>query len=119
MQDVNDPDTFNIFVATDNHLGFKEMDPVRGNDSFNTMEEILKLASDYDMLLLGGDLFHENKPSRHCVYRTLSMFRKYCLCDKCINFNVVSDPVCSQRVATCMSGGFCGISLIITTALYI
>mgnify|MGYP000556959074 CR=1 FL=1 len=66
MEGVDDPDILNIFVATDNHLGFKEQDPIRGNDSFNTMEEIFKNAVDYDMLLLGGDLFHHNKPSRHC-----------------------------------------------------
>ena len=94
MEGVDDPDILNIFVATDNHLGFKEQDAIRGNDSFNTMEEIFKYAVDYDMLLLGGDLFHHNKPSRHCMHRTLKLFRKYCLCDKDITFNVTSDPVC-------------------------
>ena len=93
MQDPNDPDTFNIFVATDNHLGFKDQDPVRGNDSFDAMDEIFRMAADADLLLLGGDLFHENKPTRHCMHRTIEMFRKYCLQDRPIKFNVVSDPV--------------------------
>ena len=93
MKDVDDPDTFNIFIATDNHLGFKETDAVRGDDSFNAMEEIFQMAGDYDMLVLGGDLFHDNKPTRHCLHRTIGMFRKHCLKDKAIKFNVVSDPV--------------------------
>ncbi len=100
MQDVDDPDTFNIFVATDNHLGFLEEDPIRGSDAFNTMDEIFQHAIKYDMLLLGGDLFHANKPSRHCMHRTIAMFRKYCLRDKGINFDVVSDAV-SMCGVTC------------------
>ena len=30
-----------ILIATDNHLGFMEKDPVRCNDSFAAFEEIL------------------------------------------------------------------------------
>ena len=37
-------DIVRILVATDNHLGFMEKDPVRGADSFITFEEILKTA---------------------------------------------------------------------------
>jgi hypothetical protein len=36
--------TVRIIVATDNHLGFMEKDPVRGQDSFNAFEEILATA---------------------------------------------------------------------------
>ena len=45
-----------------------EDDPIRKNDSFVTFEEILGHAVrlKVDALLLGGDIFHENKPSR-CV----------------------------------------------------
>ncbi|KAF9929327.1 Double-strand break repair protein mre11a [Linnemannia zychae] len=39
-------DTFSILVATDNHLGYLEKDPVRGDDSFRAFEEILKLAAE-------------------------------------------------------------------------
>ena len=39
-------DTFKILIATDNHLGFMEKDPIRGNDSFNTFEEILQIANE-------------------------------------------------------------------------
>lgn len=32
------------FVATDNHIGYMEKDPERGNDSLTTFEEILQIA---------------------------------------------------------------------------
>ena len=42
-------------------MGFKETDPVVGEDSFNSFEECLKIANNenVDFVLLGGDLFHE------------------------------------------------------------
>ena len=57
-----------VRAAQDNHLGVHEDDPIRKNDSFVTFEEILGHAVrlKVDALLLGGDIFHENKPSR-CV----------------------------------------------------
>lgn len=53
-------------------------------DSFNTFEEILQLANDkeVDFLLLGGDLFHENKPRPHILRQTTDLLRKYCLGDR-------------------------------------
>lgn len=30
-----------------------------------------------DILLLGGDLFHDNKPSRQCMVRSMKLFRQY------------------------------------------
>ncbi|KAF9083159.1 Double-strand break repair protein mre11a [Mortierella sp. AD031] len=87
-------DTFSILVATDNHLGYLEKDPVRGDDSFKAFEEILKLAaeSEVDMILLGGDLFHENKPSRKTLYTTTKLLKQYCLGDKPISLEFLSDP---------------------------
>lgn len=41
---LDDEDTFKILVATDIHLGFMEKDAVRGNDTFVTFDEILRLA---------------------------------------------------------------------------
>ncbi len=32
--DKNNLNNFNILIATDNHLGYKEKHPIRGNDSF-------------------------------------------------------------------------------------
>ena len=43
----------------------------RGNDSFNSFDELLQIGRDkeVDMVLLGGDLFHDNKVSVP-TYRT-------------------------------------------------
>lgn len=45
-----------------------------------------------DMLLLGGDLFHDNKPSRPTVVRAVQLLRQYCLGDDPIQFRILSDP---------------------------
>jgi double-strand break repair protein MRE11 len=37
---------FRILIATDNHVGYNERDPVRGQDSINTFREILELAKE-------------------------------------------------------------------------
>ena len=36
--------TLRIMIATDNHLGYLEDDPVRGNDSFLVCEELMQHA---------------------------------------------------------------------------
>ncbi|RKP22236.1 Metallo-dependent phosphatase-like protein [Syncephalis pseudoplumigaleata] len=86
--------TISILVATDNHLGYLEKDPVRGQDSFQTFEEILRLAQlhEVDMILLGGDLFHDNKPSRACLHKTMSLLRQYCMGDRPCALDFQSDP---------------------------
>ena len=64
-------DILKILVSTDNHVGYLERDPIRGEDSFLAFEEVLALAGahDVDLVLLAGDLFHENKPSRYTLWR--------------------------------------------------
>lgn len=47
-----DEDTIKIMLATDNHIGYLERDPIRGRDSFNTFEEILQLAKKHDVRML-------------------------------------------------------------------
>ncbi|KAI8472613.1 MAG: MRE11 eukaryotic DNA repair protein, partial [Monoraphidium minutum] len=74
-----------IMISTDNHLGVWEKDEVRKDDSFVAFEEV-------DMLLLGGDLFHDNKPSRPTVVRAVELLSNYCLGDEPIRFRVLSDP---------------------------
>lgn len=44
-----------------------------------------------DFILLGGDLFHDNKPSRRCLHNCISMLRRYCMGDTPIHFNILSD----------------------------
>lgn len=46
---LDDENTFKILVATDIHLGFMEKDAVRGNDTFVTFDEILRLAQENDV----------------------------------------------------------------------
>lgn len=86
-------DTFKILIATDIHLGYGEKDAIRGNDSLVAFEEILDNAkkNDVDFILLGGDLFHENKPSRKILHGCLALLRKYCMGDKPIQYEFLSD----------------------------
>uniref|UniRef100_A0A8B9SHT8 Double-strand break repair protein n=1 Tax=Anas platyrhynchos TaxID=8839 RepID=A0A8B9SHT8_ANAPL len=89
----DDEDTFKILIATDIHLGYLEKDPVRGNDTFVTFNEILEQAqkNEVDFVLLGGDLFHDNKPSRKTIHSCLESLRKYCMGDRPIHFEILSD----------------------------
>lgn len=50
MSEGNDGDVFKIMIATDNHLGYNEKDPVRGDDSFLAFEEILQHANEHQVL---------------------------------------------------------------------
>ncbi len=90
----SEADHIKIMLATDNHVGYMERDPVRGQDSIRTFEEILQLAvqHDVDLILLGGDLFHENKPSRSTLHQTMALLRQYTLGDKPIAVELLSDP---------------------------
>ncbi|WVZ87326.1 hypothetical protein U9M48_033981 [Paspalum notatum var. saurae] len=88
-----DINTLRILVATDCHLGYMEKDEIRRFDSFQAFEEICSLADQnkVDFILLGGDLFHENKPSRSTLVKTIEILRRYCLNDEPVKFQVVSD----------------------------
>lgn len=81
-------------LATDNHIGYLERDPIRGQDSINTFKEILQLAvkHDVDFVLLAGDLFHENRPSRDTLYQTMALLREYCMNDRPVQIELLSDP---------------------------
>ncbi|EPQ51935.1 DNA repair exonuclease [Gloeophyllum trabeum ATCC 11539] len=87
-------ETIKILLATDNHIGYNERDPIRGQDSINTFKEILQLAvkHDVDLILLGGDLFHENRPSRDTLFQVMALLREYTLGDKPIQIELLSDP---------------------------
>lgn len=99
MTEVRNPiqdsdDTIKILITTDNHIGFKENDPIVGNDSWKTFEEIMQIAKDknVDMVLQSGDLFHINKPSKKSMYQTLRILRKYCLGDRPCELELMSNP---------------------------
>ena len=51
MEHDVDEDTIRILVSTDNHLGYAERDPIRGNDSFAAFEEVLLLAKRHHVSL--------------------------------------------------------------------
>lgn len=67
-----------IFVCTDVHLGFEEKDRIRSNDSYAAFEEVLQRANAMhaDLVLIGGDLFHEQSPSTECFNRTLQVLSR-------------------------------------------
>ncbi|RHY12149.1 hypothetical protein DYB25_003404 [Aphanomyces astaci] len=93
-EDTTQPEsTIKILISTDNHLGYNENDAIRGKDSFRSFEEMLAIGGreGVDFVLLAGDLFHHNKPSRATMYRTMSILRTYCLGDGTINFQILSD----------------------------
>ena len=89
-----DDNTIRIMVSTDNHLGYCERDPIRGMDSFAALEEVLYLAKHYqvDMVLLGGDLFHDNKPSRQTLHTTMDILRRYTMGPNPIQIQIISSP---------------------------
>ena len=101
QRDEGDEDILKILVSTDNHLGFLEKDPVRGIDSFAAFEEVLQLAKakKCDMVLLAGDLFHDNKPSRRTLYRTMEIMRRYCMGPNPVKFQILSDSSKTFRSA--------------------
>lgn len=86
-------DTLRVLVATDCHLGYMEKDEIRRHDSFQAFEEICAIAEQkqVDFVLLGGDLFHENKPSRSTLVKAIEILRRHCLNDRPVQFQVVSD----------------------------
>ena len=98
QQDSNDEpltaaDTISILIATDNHVGYAERDQVRGDDSWKTFHEIMELARtrDVDMVLLAGDLFHDNKPSRKSMFYVMKSLRENCLGEKPCELEMLSD----------------------------
>lgn len=79
---ANDDDSvFRILISSDNHLGAWEKDEIRKNDSFAAFDEVFRLATEHraDVVLLGGDLFHDNRPSRATVVKAMSTLSRHCL----------------------------------------
>ncbi|KAF2842205.1 DNA repair exonuclease [Patellaria atrata CBS 101060] len=94
MPDFTEADTIRILIATDSHVGFNERDPIRGDDSWRSFHEVMCLAKerDVDMVLLAGDLFHENKPSRKSMYQVMRSLRMNCLGEKPCELEMLGDP---------------------------
>lgn len=94
IEDRHPDSLIRIMLATDCHIGVHERDPIRGQDSINTFKEVLQLAVKYDvdMVLLAGDLFHENRPSRETLYQTIALLREHVMGDKPVEIQLMSSP---------------------------
>lgn len=86
-------DILNILVASDIHLGYAEKDACRGEDTYKTFEEVLRIAQErnVDLILLGGDLFHDSRPTPRCIHHCISLIRKYCMGDRPVAIQFLSD----------------------------
>ena len=95
MSSENEGDMFRMLVSSDIHLGYAEKDPVKGDDSFKSFDELLRIGveQEVDMVLLGGDLFHENKPSRRAEIKCLQILRNNVLGDRPVEIEYMSDPL--------------------------
>ncbi|GAB4820162.1 hypothetical protein N2152v2_007208 [Parachlorella kessleri] len=73
--------------------GVWEKDEIRKDDSFVSFEEVFEIAAqqNVDLVLLGGDLFHDNKPSRNTIVRAMDILSRHCLNDRPVAFQVLSD----------------------------
>lgn len=93
------PDTIRILLTTDNHVGYLDSDPIRGDDSWKTFEEIAVLARerDVDMMVQGGDLFHFSKPSKKSLFHVVQALRNNCLGDRPCELELLSDPSLALR----------------------
>ena len=93
MSSFTAADTIRILVSTDNHVGYEERDAIRCDDSWKTFHEIMTFAKDrdVDMVLLAGDLFHENKPSRKAMYHVMQSLRANCYGEKPCELEMLSD----------------------------
>jgi double-strand break repair protein MRE11 len=71
-------DDIRILITTDNHLGFKEKDTIRGEDSFKAFEDVLDIPSrvDVDLILILGDLFHEANTTLSSIDRCMSIMQQ-------------------------------------------
>ncbi|RPB06038.1 DNA repair exonuclease [Choiromyces venosus 120613-1] len=93
MPPRSNANTLRILIATDSHVGYNERDPIRGDDSWKTFNEVMSLAKDrdVDMVLLSGDLFHDNKPSRKAMYQVMKSLRTNCYGEKPCEIEILSD----------------------------
>lgn len=76
---MKNSEQFSFLVTTDNHMGFKQDDHIRRKDSFMAFAEALQIArqKDVDFVLLGGDLFHTNKPSSTIEHKCIKIIRQH------------------------------------------
>lgn len=50
-----------------------------------------------DMVLIAGDLFHENKPSRRTMHKAMEIIRRYCMGPNPVQIQIISDQATNFR----------------------
>ncbi|KAI1721371.1 mre11 DNA-binding presumed domain-containing protein [Ditylenchus destructor] len=87
-------DQIKFLIASDIHAGYGESKKHIHNDSFESFREVLKagVENEVDFVLLGGDLFHENNPSRETRLKVIRALRRYCMRENETALEFVSDP---------------------------
>ena len=59
------------------------------------------------MVLLGGDLFHENKPSRRIMHQCMELMRAYCMGDRPCSLQILSDQSVNFQTTFVRGGWMC------------
>ena len=59
--DATDDSVINILVASDLHLGYLEKDPIRGDDSFATFNEVFQIANERKVSLARARALEANR----------------------------------------------------------
>lgn len=49
------------------------------------------------MVLIAGDLFHENRPTRNTLYKTMDIMRRYCMGPNPVKIRILSDATKNFR----------------------
>lgn len=95
----DDENTLKILLTTDNHVGYLENDPVRGDDLWRSFQEITYMAKtrDVDMVVQGGDLFHVSKPLKKSLLHVIQALRLNCMGDRPCELELLSDPAPALR----------------------
>ena len=65
------------------------------SDSFAAFEEVLITAKskNADFVLLAGDLFHDNKPSRRTMHATMDLLRSHVYGDAPVFFKIKNEQI--------------------------
>ena len=94
MAQDDEANLLRVLISSDIHLGFAEKDQGRGIDSFHSFEEVLGIGVEHgvDMVILSGNLFHENKPSLRTQIKCIEILKNHVVGDQPSQIEYLSDP---------------------------
>ena len=71
--------TIRLGIFSDSHLGNNELDPIRGEDSFNSFHEALEIfyENNVDAVLHSGDMFDIPTPSRSTLIKSIKCLQEF------------------------------------------